>query len=351
MLQSLADNDIHPAPALVHVCDADPGFGRRRCGKGFAYYDENGARITDRAAVQRIKALAIPPAWTDVWICPDPRGHVQATGRDARGRKQYRYHPDWLDHRGAAKYLALPQFARALPRLRSQVADDLCRSGLPWERVGALIVWLLDHTLIRVGNVAYARDNRSFGLTTLRNRHVDVGQTRLRFAFRGKSGKEWTLALTDRRIARIVRTVQELPGQDLFQYLDEDGARHPVRSHDVNAYIRAAAGDDFSSKDFRTWGGTVRAAMLFAETDRPETKAEIARAANAVVDAVASRLGNTRAVCRSAYVHPAVEQSWREGRLDAEIAAVRRSRRKALPGLDDPESIVLEWLERFGAQA
>lgn len=330
--------------SLIHVSDGMPGIARKRSGKGFRYVAAGGKGAGDGETLARIRSLAIPPAWTDVWICPDPDGHIQATGRDQRGRKQYRYHPRWLSCRDDVKYSSLVAFARALPGLRAQIDADLRRRGLPRERVVASIVWLLDNTMIRVGNAVYARDNKSFGLTTLRSRHVEVEGAKLRFAFKGKSGKEWKLKLVDRRMARIVRDVQELPGQHLFQYLDEADERRLVTSQDVNDYIRAAAGADFSSKHFRTWGGTVRGLTLFAETPVPESKSETARVMNSVIDQVASHLGNTRAVCRKCYIHPAVMATWSEGRLGEELAAVRKSRRKTPDGLDEEEVVVLNWL-------
>ncbi len=329
--------------ALTYVSDAEPGIRRRRSGGGFAFTGPGGKRIADEATLERIRSLAIPPAWTDVWISADPDGHIQATGRDLRGRKQYRYHPRWSECRDEVKYSSLADFARALPRLRERVDADLRRRELPRERVIASIVWLLDNTMIRVGNASYARDNKSFGLTTLKTRHVEVEGARLRFSFKGKSGKEWKVRLVDRRIARVIRTIQELPGQDLFQYLD-GGERHGVRSHDVNDYIRETTGADFSSKHFRTWGGTVRALSLFAELPVPETKTAIKRATNIVIDEVARHLGNTRAVCRKCYVHPLVMEAWAEGRLAAELAEAKRLRRKR-KGLDDEEALVLRWLE------
>jgi len=329
--------------SLAYVTDTEPGIRRLRAGKGFAYKGPNGRTVTGET-LARIKAIVIPPAWTDVWISPDPAGHIQATGRDQRRRKQYRYHPLWAEERDGAKYSSLVAFAESLPALRGRIDADLRRKGLPAERVVAAIVWLLDNTMIRVGNAAYARDNKSFGLTTLRDRHVDIKGSSLRFAFKGKSGKEWKLKLVDRRIARIVRGAQDIPGQKLFQYLDEDGGRHPVRSEDVNRYIRDAGGADFSSKHFRTWGGTIHAASLFAQTELPESQAGIRRAMNAVIDKVAERLGNTRAVCRKCYIHPEVFEAWSAGRLLDEMADANK-RKRSVPGLDDEEALVLRWLK------
>lgn len=330
--------------SLTYVSDTEPGIRRRKAGSGFSFVGPHGKRVADEKTLTRIHSLVIPPAWTDVWISRDPDGHIQATGRDQRGRKQYRYHPRWSESRDDVKYAGLQNFARALPKIRKHIDADLRRRELPRERVVASIVWLLDNTMIRIGNAAYARDNKSFGLTTLKSRHVEVEGTKLRFAFKGKSGKEWKLKLVDRRMARIIRTIQELPGQHLFQYIDEAGERHVVNSQDVNDYIRQAAGGDFSSKHFRTWGGTVRALSLFAQIPLPDTKAGTARAMNVVIDEVARRLGNTRSVCRQCYIHPEVMESWRKGRLAGELAEAKRLRRK-LDGLDDEEALALRWLE------
>jgi DNA topoisomerase-1 len=333
------------AAALAYSTDAEPGIRRRRAGRGFSYRGPNGRFVTDAATRARIASLAIPPAWEDVWIAPQANGHVQATGRDARGRKQYRYHPLWHACRDDVKYGSLIAFASTLPALRARVDADLRLRGLPAEKVLASIVWLLDNAMIRIGNRSYAQENGSFGLTTLRARHVRVEGPKLRFAFVGKSGKEWKLTVTDRRIARIVRSAQDLPGQHLFQYIDADGARRGVASHDVNAYIRATAGGDVSSKHFRTWGGTVRAAELLADIETPPAKREAARVLNAAIDAVADRLGNTRAVCRRCYIHPRVLADWEAGRLRDDMQAVRRRFRRAPAGLDRQEAVVLRWLE------
>lgn len=347
-MDACAPWDPHEAAAdvaLTYGSDAEAGIRRRRAGSGFAYSWPDGGRVADPAVRDRIAALAIPPAWTDVWIAPADDCHLQATGKDARGRKQYRYHARWTACRDEVKYGNLTAFARALPRLRAVVEADLGRRGLGRDKVVATVVRLLDRTLIRVGNRAYARDNGSFGLTTFRNRHARVEGSTLRFRFRGKSGKEWMLQVSDRRLARIVKGAQDLPGQQLFQYLDAEGAPRGVGSQDVNAYIRAASGGAFTSKHFRTWGGTVRALELFSELGLPETKAGQARVANQVVDAVATRLCNTRTVCRQCYIHPAVVEAWQTGRLGDGMAAVRRRYRRTPVGLDRPEYLALRWLE------
>ncbi|ALA19181.1 MULTISPECIES: DNA topoisomerase IB [unclassified Chelatococcus] len=337
------------AADLLYINDGEPGIRRRRAGRGFFYVDAAGRRVEDEATMARIRSLAIPPAWTDVWIAPTSRGHVQATGRDQRGRKQYRYHPLWTACRDEVKYATLAAFARALPRMRRRVRRDLALKGVPRERVLAAVVWLLDRAMIRIGNETYRRQNKSFGLTTLRARHVAVRGASLRFAFRGKSGKEWNLRIEDRRIAKVIRSVQDLPGQHLFQYRDEDGSRRPVASQDVNDYIRAASGGEpFSSKQFRTWGGTVLAARLLSGTPLLETKRERARSLNEVIDAVAAQLGNTRAICRRCYIHPGLISSWEEGRLAEELADVRARLGRPPAGLARNEAVVLAWLEREG---
>jgi len=333
---------------LAYVSDAGPGIRRRRAGKGFAYLAPGGERLDEPAERERIRVLAIPPAWTDVWISPDPDGHIQATGRDQKGRKQYRYHPAWTACRDEAKFSSLVAFAAALPKIRDRIDRDLRRPGVPRERVLASIVWLLDRTLIRIGNDVYSRQNESFGLTTLRNRHVSVVGPQIRFSFIGKSGQEWKLKLSDRRIARIVGTIEELPGQHLFQYLDEDGERRPVHSHDVNAYLRDTAGPLFSSKHFRTWAATTGAAILFAGLERPQTKRDLVRATNGVIDLVAGRLRNTRAVCRRCYIHPLVIERWEDGDIGKEIREIRRRNSKPLKRLDGDESTVLRWLRLQG---
>ena len=307
---------------LHYVSDTEPGLRRRRAGKGFVYLDAKGQRITDATTLERIRALAIPPAYTDVWICKDARGHLQASGRDARGRKQYRYHAKWRRTRDAGKFARLADFGKRLPKLRRKLAQDLKQPGLPRDKVLAIVVGLLAETLIRVGNHEYARSNNSFGLTTLRNRHVQFPRgDRAIFRFRGKSGQDHTVELEDARLARLLRRCQQLPGQALFQYVDEAGKPQPVDSGAVNDYLRAAMGEDFTAKDFRTWGGTIEAIAAFVRTPRPRkrTKAALARAQAAAVKQVAAELGNTPAVCRSSYIHPAVFAGWRSGRLQRAV--------------------------------
>jgi DNA topoisomerase I len=323
------------------------GITRRRTGRGFSYRDAGGQRVIDLDTLRRIRALAIPPAWTDVWICPSPNGHVQAFGRDARGRKQYRYHARWRETRDETKYARMLAFARVLPRIRAQVERDLARPGLPREKVLATLVRLLETTLIRIGNEAYARTNKSYGLTTLRERHVDVNGSQVRFSFRGKAGKEHVIDLRDPRMARIVRSLLELPGRDVFQYLDEDGTRRTVDSNDVNAYLNEITGADFTAKDFRTWAGTVLAARALDEvrvfTSAREAKRNIVRA----VEQVAARLGNTPAICRRSYVHPEVLQAY----LDGVTIGALKARTEGVLGNGDgalhpEEGVVLGLLQR-----
>jgi DNA topoisomerase-1 len=319
---------------LRYVSDAESGIGRRRRGHGFTYIGPDGKRLADRAKVAWIRSLAIPPAWTDVWICATQTGHLQATGRDARGRKQYRYHPRWRAQRDEAKYDGLITFGNALPRMRWRVARDMRRSGLPRERVLAAVVWLLERTGIRVGNEEYARDNRSFGLTTLRDRHATVGSKRIRFTFRGKGGKAGEVEISDARLARIVGRCQDLPGQELFAYLDEHGEIRSVGSSDVNDYLREISGHDFTAKDFRTWAGTVLAVQTLAQQEPAASGGEANRNVVQAIEGVAEWLGNTPAVARKAYVDPRVLEAYLDGELiangtsEAEVLKLLRRRGK-----------------------
>ncbi|WP_322889692.1 MULTISPECIES: DNA topoisomerase IB [unclassified Yoonia] len=331
---------------LIYVTDTTPGLLRIGAGRGFYYRDARGRKVTDTAVLHRIKTLAIPPAWTDVWICPDAKGHLQATGRDAKGRKQYIYHPDWSAMRDAAKFSSLSAFADALPDLRQTVERDMRKPPLSPDRVLAVVVWLLDRTLIRIGNDIYAAENKSYGLTTLRARHLDLNGAKLRFSFTGKSGQAWALQVTDRRIANTVRQLQDLPGQRLFRYPDTDGQLHEIHSQDVNAYMRAAMGQPFTSKHFRTWGATVQAAEKLAQTDTPPTPRERARVLNSVVDEVASRLHHTRTVCRTCYIHPAVLTEWEKGELGAQMGKIRQYLRGQPRGLNTDEVVLRRWLDR-----
>ena len=332
------------AAGLVYVSDSDPGIRRLRKGKAFAYIKADEKPLVAAAELARIARLAIPPAYEEVWICANPRGHLQATGRDARRRKQYRYHPEWRLLRDGAKFERMIEFGEALPRLRLRLRRDLALPGLPREKVLAVIVSLLDATWLRIGNDEYARDNNSYGLTTLKNRHVQfIRDGRLLFRFRGKGGADHEIAVDDKRLVKLVRRCHQLPGQRLFQYVDEDGGHHPIDSDQVNAYLRDAMGADFTAKDFRTWGATLHAITLLARTPLPEVpseralKSEIAE----VVKQVAAKLRNTPAVCRKSYINPAVFDSWREGLIhkvfngSLSLAAPRKA-----------ETLVLAFLRR-----
>ncbi len=309
-----------PAPGLRYVSDARPGVRRRRAGKGFVYLDATGKRIADAATLKRIRALVIPPAWTDVWICPSASGHIQATGRDAKGRKQYRYHADFREHREGAKFEHMLRFAKALPVIRATVAEHMALRGLTRRKVLATVVHLLETTLIRVGNDEYAKANQSFGLTTLRADHVEVEGAEVRFRFTGKSGKQWSLAMRDRRVAKILRACQELPGQDLLHYLDDDRELRGVSSDDVNDYLREIAGYDVTAKNFRTWAGTVMMARRLHEAGEAESERQAKTALRAALVSVAAVLGNTPAVCRKSYIHPAVTDAWLARSFRLEIA-------------------------------
>jgi len=298
---------------LRYVSDDQPGFSRQRKGEEFEYFDAKGKPIRDEQRLLRIKRLAIPPAWRDVWICPSPNGHIQATGRDDRRRKQYRYHERWREIRDENKYDRLISFGKALPKIRRRVKKDLALSGLPREKVLATIVQLLERSLIRVGNEEYARENKSFGLTTMQDRHVDVKGSKLRFRFRGKSGRQHEVDVTDRRVAKIVLKLQDLPGQDLFQYVDDEGDPHNITSQDVNEYLHEITGEDFTAKDFRTWAGTVLAAIALSAAGEFETKKQAKANIKNAIEAVAKILGNTSAICRQCYIHPIVLETYLNG--------------------------------------
>ena len=345
------------AAGLRHVDDRRPGLRRRATGKklslgkrsipDFVIEDASGRRVRDRATLERIRKLAIPPAWRSVWICPQAEGHLQATGRDARGRKQYRYHPRWREERDLTKYGRMMEFGRVLPALRRHIDADLRRAGLPRSKVLATVVWLLETTFIRVGNHEYARDNNSFGLTTLKDRHVDLSASEVRFHFRGKSGVFQQTTVRSPSISRIVRRCRDLPGQELFQYLNDAGEPTSIDSADVNDYIRQATGEGFTAKDFRTWAGTVSCAEALreslAKTDAAPTNRQLVKA----VKLVARQLGNTAAVCRKSYIHPRVIASYLDGTLTSTFA-VRAGRRKSRrpDGLRAGEAAVLTLLRR-----
>ncbi|AMU96729.1 MULTISPECIES: DNA topoisomerase IB [Xanthomonas] len=317
------------AAGLTYVNDQQPGISRRKAGKSFSYRDADGQRIADAETLQRIRSLAIPPAYTEVWICAKPNGHLQATGRDARRRKQYRYHADWAQVRGEGKFERVIAFGTALPKLRRRLRRDLLLSGFPREKVLAIVVALLADTLVRVGNAEYARSNRSYGLTTLRNRHMEfLKGGRARLKFRGKSGQDHDIEVDDKQLVKLIRQCQQLPGQSLFQYRDDDGQLQPVDSGEVNDYLREAMGEDFTAKDFRTWGGTLAALQRLARLPLPERSSERAlkQVQNDVIREVADALGNTPSVCRKAYIDPCVFEGWRAGQLQAMATGVRGER-------------------------
>jgi DNA topoisomerase I len=331
---------------LTYVSDEQPGLTRERKGDGFRYLKPNGDPVTDEAVLDRVRRLAIPPAWTDVWICIKANGHLQATGRDARGRKQYRYHPQFRELRESTKYEHMLEFARALPAIRTKIAEHMALRGLPREKVLATVVHLLENTLIRVGNDDYARENKSYGLTTLRNPHVNVEGSQLRFRFKGKSGKSWQLQLKDRRVAKIVKACQDLPGQKLFEYLDDDGEPREVTSADVNEYLKEITGREITAKDFRTWAGTVLAALALKEFETFDSQASAKKNLRAAIESVASRLGNTPTICRKCYIHPEILSSYTEGALLLEVKQQAESElRDDLGSLKPEEAAVLSLLE------
>jgi DNA topoisomerase-1 len=332
---------------LRYVTDDAPGISRKSTGKTITYRDAQGRVVKDRETLIRIKRLAIPPAWTDVWICARPNGHIQATGRDARGRKQYRYHPDWSAVRDGAKFERMIAFGKALPRIRRQVQRDLSRRNLDRRKVLAAMVRLLETTLVRIGNEEYAKQNQSFGLSTMRDRHVKIGRGTLRFEFRGKSGKDHEIDLHDPKLAAIVRQTQELPGQDLFQYLDENEEPQKIGSSDVNEYLREIAGEEFSAKDFRTWAGTVLAAVVLREFERFNTKKEAKKNLVQAIERVAARLGNTPSICRKCYIHPVVMDSYLDGKtLERIEARADEAFKGGLHQLNNEEQAVLAFLKR-----
>ena len=336
---------------LRYVMDNVNGITRRRHGENFLFYSPRGVPIRNPGELRRIKALAVPPAWKDVWISPFANSHMQATGRDARGRKQYRYHHSWREWRDQTKYDRLMNFGRVLPKLRKRVARDLSLPGLPRAKVMATIVRLLETTFIRIGNDEYARQNQSFGLTTLRNKHVKVTGSKIRFRFRAKSGVLRDVYLDDRLLAQIVRRCQDLPGQELFQYMDEDGTARLVNSSDVNQYLREATGIDLTAKDFRTWAGTVLAARALGELAPFMSKSQAKRYVVRAVEAVARKLGNTRAVCQKCYIHPATVKAYFDGTLPETLSRPAPATREAQNGLSDDEAAVMMILEESSKAA
>ena len=344
-----AGRDAHAA-GLRYVRDDRAGISRETGPLGFRYRDAHGRLIRDAALLTRIRALVIPPAWTDVWICPDARGHLQATGRDARGRKQYRYHPAWRASRDETKFDRMAAFAAVLPKIRARTCADLGKAGLPRDKVLATVVQLLEKSLIRVGNEEYARSNRSFGLTTMHDRHVDVKGAAVRFQFRGKSGVKHAVGITDPRLARIVKQCRDLPGQQLFQYVDDNGRVQNIASSDVNRYLKDITGEDFTAKDFRTWAGTVLALTALRESEAAASLADAKRKLLQAIDAVAGVLGNTRAVCRKSYIHPAVLDAFMNGPLPPSTARRRGRQRAVRSGLRPEEEALLALLRDTSAR-
>ena len=330
---------------LRYVCDSEPGIRRTFVRKRFSYQDTDGTRVTDERTLARIQAIVIPPAWTDVWICNHANGHLQATGRDDRGRKQYRYHPHWRTVRDEAKYGRMLQFGRALPTIRKRVDADLSQTGLTRDKVLATVVRLLELTLIRVGNEEYARTNESYGLTTLQDDHVELSGSRIRFVFQGKSGKKHEIGLLDARLAKVVRRCRELPGQSLFQYRDDSGDLHAIGSADVNTYLRDVTGQEFTAKDFRTWFGSVLAASELRQTEIPNSERDQARVVNAAITNVANSLGNTPAICRKCYVHPVVIDAFLDGSMAETASTIRVNSEQAVHLHSRDERLVLRLLE------
>jgi DNA topoisomerase-1 len=332
---------------LRYVSDEAPGIARLGQPGAFRYAGPDGQAVSDEATLERIRKLAIPPAWTNVWICKQANGHLQATGRDARGRKQYRYHPRWRESRDEAKYGRMVAFGRALPAIRAQVDAALRLPGLPREKMLATIVYLLQATMMRIGNEEYARENKSFGLTTLRGRHVRIDGSEVEFRFRGKSGVHHAVKVQDRRLARIIRQTRDLPGQELFQYVDDEGQPHAIGSQDVNEYLQAISGADYTAKDFRTWSGTVLAALALREYEQFDSEAQAKRNVVQAIESVAKKLGNTPTICRKCYVHPEVIASYLDGTmLESMRASAKDELQHELHALEPEEAAVLALLQQ-----
>ncbi len=327
---------------LRYVTDKSPGFSRKKSGGSFTYFNTKGERITDPEVIQRINSLAIPPAYTDVWICPHANGHIQATGMDERGRKQYRYHADWQEARQATKYHRMKAFGEALPKIRRQVSEDINLPGVPREKVLAALVQLLEKTLIRVGNEEYAKENKSYGLTTMQNKHVEVDAHEITFAFKGKSNQYHEISLKDKKLAKIVEKLQDLPGQDLFQYIDDNDNLHEIHSDDINAYLQEITGQEFTAKDFRTWKGTVLACTALLKCENCDTETQAKRNLNDAIKEVSSYLGNTPAVCRKAYIHPNLMEMYLKSMSLEELSKLEADKFK---NLHKDEAIIMAWLE------
>jgi DNA topoisomerase-1 len=335
------------AAGLRYVHDDRPGIRREAAKEGFRYVGAKGAPVEDEATLKRIKSLVIPPAWQDVWICPQANGHLQATGRDARGRKQYRYHPKWRTVRDEVKYERMINFGKALPQIRKEVERALALPGLPREKVLATIVYLLEATMMRIGNDEYARENKSYGLTTLRNRHVRIDGSEVEFRFRGKSGVHHDVKVHDKRLARIIARTRDLPGQDLFEYIGDDGQPHGVDSSDVNDYLREVTGEDYTAKDFRTWSGTVLAALALQEFEKVDSEAQARKNVVRAIESVAEKLGNTPSVCRKCYVHPAVLDAYLDGTMLEGLRALAEEKLvEDLHALQPEEAAVLAMLQQ-----
>jgi DNA topoisomerase-1 len=335
------------AAGLRYVHDDRPGIRREPDKEGFRYLDARGEPIEDEATLKRIRSLAIPPAWTEVWICPQANGHLQATGRDARGRKQYRYHARWREVRDEVKYERMIKFGKALPQIRKEVDRALGLPGLPREKVLATIVYLLEATMMRIGNDEYARENKSYGLTTLRNRHVKIEGSQVQFRFRGKSGVHHDVKVQDRRVARIIQRSRDLPGQQLFEYIDENGQPQTIDSSDVNDYLREITGEDYTAKDFRTWSGTVLAAIALREFEKFDSEAQAKKNVVRAIESVAEKLGNTPSVCRKCYVHPAVLDAYLDGTMiEGLLASAEQALAEELHELEPEEAAVLAMLQQ-----
>jgi len=337
--------EVAEAAGLRYVTDEDPGFSRRAQAKGFTYLDKNGSKLTDERHINRIEALVIPPAWTDVWICPYSNGHIQATGRDQKGRKQYIYHAGWEAVRNTNKFNLMIRFGEALPLIRSRVEEDLRKHTLSREKVMAILVRLLEETLIRIGNHEYAKQNNSYGLTTLRNKHMEVEGSKVRFIFKGKSGKQWEVDIENKRLAKLIRQCQELPGQQLFQYLDDEGGRQTVESSDVNSYLKEIIEQDFTAKDFRTWGGTVRAARELYDLGPAEAEKDKQKNIVRAIKKVSAALNNTPSVCRKYYIHPEIISAYMDNSLFDKMEKASKSQDNSRFGLNTEETAVLNILK------
>ena len=336
---------------LVYVTDGLPGITRKRAGKGWAFYRPSGKRISDQKERKRILSLVIPPAWTDVWVCPNPRGHIQVTARDAKGRKQYRYHPTYREARDQSKFKRMFEFSEVLPALREQAEKDLRAPELSRRQILATVVTLLDKTLIRVGNEEYAKESKHYGLTTLRRKHVQVDGSEMRFSFEGKSGVQHAVSVKDKRIAKIIQRQQEIPGHELFKYLDEQGKRDTITSDDVNAYLQEISGAHITAKDFRTWGGTMLAGVALRHVGPVPTQRQATKNVNAALDAVSQMLGNTRTVCKKYYVHPALIEAYMDGEVAPDSEELpnkgKKTRRSDTPALRRDEVAVLQFLHEL----